>query len=217
MSCINWHSWSQLLTCSCRWATVASLRSRLLHPWHCAICSMYHWCVPEDVSDTSFRGHTFVVNKDKVTQPSNALRHSTELTDLIRIHFQWRWAYLDLYGLTSAQPIAVVVSDGGPDHRVTFGPVQVVGLIMFRALDLDMLVCVRTCPYQPLPNAVGCIAWTSMLKQLVKKKNSPSEAIKMYPELHGALQDSSAGAVGPMIVAHCVWPRNANSEHFSNS
>ena len=37
--------------------------------------------LPEHESDTFFRGHAFVTSKDKVTQPSNALRHATELTD----------------------------------------------------------------------------------------------------------------------------------------
>ena len=101
--------------------------------------------VPEDPSDSFFAGHPFVTNKDKVTQPSHALRHATELTNLIRTHFSED-------GLTSAQPIAVVLSDGGPDHRVTFGSVKVSSLTLFRALDLDMLICVRTCPYQSWQN-----------------------------------------------------------------
>ena len=69
--------------------------------------------VPEDPLDTFFRGHAFVTRKDKVSQPSNALRHSTEMTSLIRSHYSED-------GLTSSQPIAIVVSDGGPDLRVTF-------------------------------------------------------------------------------------------------
>ena len=51
-------------------------------------------------------------------------------------------------GHSSAKPIAVVISYGGPDHRVTFGSVKVSSLTLFRALNLDMLICIRTCPYQ---------------------------------------------------------------------
>ena len=91
--------------------------------------------------DTFFRRHAFVTSKDKVSQPSNTLRHSTEITSLICTHYSED-------GLTSNQPIAIIVSDGGPDHRVTFGSVQVAAVTLFRALDLDMLVCVWTCPYQ---------------------------------------------------------------------
>lgn len=101
--------------------------------------------IPEHEPDTFFRGHAFVTNKDKVTQPSNALRHATELTDLIATHFS-------ADGHISAKPIAIVVSDGGPDHRVTFGSVKVSSLTLFRALDLDMLICIRTCPYHSWQN-----------------------------------------------------------------
>ncbi len=60
-----------------------------------------------------------MTNKDKVTQPSSAPRHdAAELTDLIATHF-------GSDDHISAKPIAIVVSDGGPDHRVTFGSVKV--------------------------------------------------------------------------------------------
>ena len=39
--------------------------------------------IPENVSDSFFRGDTIVTNKDKVTQPSSALRHSTEITEIV--------------------------------------------------------------------------------------------------------------------------------------
>ena len=165
-----------------------------------------------DVSDSFFTGHPFVNNKDKVTQPSHALRHATELTDLIRTNFSED-------GLTSAQPIAMVISDSGPDYRVTFGSVKAVkvsSLTLFRALDLDMLMCVRSCPYQSWQNVAERImstlnlalqnislARTSMpnhLEQLVKSKGTLSEiqgAIKAYPELSDALCDSMSN---PMIT-----------------
>ena len=100
---------------------------------------------PESPSDSFFSGQPFVVCKDKITQPSSALRHSTELTDIIRTH----------YGTpdhSSSKPIMIVVSDGGADHRVTFRSVEIANLCLFRALNLDMLVCVRTCPYQSWQN-----------------------------------------------------------------
>ena len=158
--------------------------------------------IPEDSSDSFYRGQALVTNKDKVSQPSSAIRHSTEMTELICTHFS-------ADGKTSSCSIAVVVSDGGPDHRVTFGSVQVASLAMFRALDLDMLVCVRTCPYQSWQNVAEramstlnlalqnvSLARTPMLErfeQLVKNKNTIGElrdCIKKYPELCGALRDS---------------------------
>eukprot|EP00731_Ephydatia_muelleri_P008707 Em0004g1045a len=43
--------------------------------------------VPDNASDSFFRGATFVTNKDKVTQPSSALRHSAEMNSLIRLNY----------------------------------------------------------------------------------------------------------------------------------
>ena len=158
--------------------------------------------LPDQESDSFFRGHVFVTNKDKVTQPSSALRHSAELTDLIATHF-------GADGHISAKPIAIVVGDGGPDHRVTFGSVKVSSLTLFRALNLDMLICVQTCLYQSWQNLTERImstlnlalqnvslARTSMThqcEQLVKNCNSLSDIrkiIQKHPDLCGALWDS---------------------------
>ena len=91
------------------------------------------FCKVSRSSDSFYSGQAFVTNKDKVTQPSNAFRHATEVTNLIK----------SLHSPT--QPIVALISDSGPDHCVTFASVQVAALTMFCALDLDMLVCVRTC------------------------------------------------------------------------
>ena len=40
--------------------------------------------VPENACDSFFVGQPFVTNKDKVTQPSSALRHATETVDLVQ-------------------------------------------------------------------------------------------------------------------------------------
>ena len=72
--------------------------------------------IPEMPTDSFFDGQTFVTNKNKVTQPSSALRHACEITDLIRTHYS-------INSTTSDKPVMLMVSDGGPDHRVTFGSV----------------------------------------------------------------------------------------------
>ena len=46
------------------------------------------------------------------------------------------------------------------DRRVTFVSVQVAAVTLFRALDLDMLVYVRTCPYQSWQNVAERIMST---------------------------------------------------------
>ena len=84
----------------------------------------------------------FVCLKDNVTQPSSALHHSTELASLVKAN----------YGEATEKNVMVMVSDGGPDHRITFVSVQVALICLFMTLDLDMLVCARTCPYQSWQN-----------------------------------------------------------------
>ena len=107
--------------------------------------------------------------------------------------------------------LTIIVSDGGPDHRVTFGSVQVAAVTLFRALDLDMLVYVRTCPYQSWQNVAERIMSTLNLafqnvslarmsmpdrfEQLVKNKHSLSEireCITKYPEISDVLHGSAA-------------------------
>ena len=161
--------------------------------------------VPDNSADSFYRGQPFVINKDKVTQPSSPIRHAAELTQLVRAHSSTD------SGLVSSKPVMIVVSDGGPDHRVTYGSVKVSYLTLFRALDLDMLVCIRTCPYQSWQNIAERVMSTLNLalqnvslartamsdcnERAVKNKNSLSEvrvAIQQTPGLGDALRDSMA-------------------------
>ena len=93
---------------------------------------------PENPTDSFFVGQPFVTNKDKVSQPSSFLRHATELTDLVRTHY-------GTSSLSSSKPIMIVVSDGGPDHRVIFGSVKVANLALFRPQHACM------CKYLSIP------------------------------------------------------------------
>ena len=68
--------------------------------------------------------------KDKVLQPSHALRHSVELSYIIKTNFRKG---------NNADQVVLLISDGGPDHRVTFLSVKVAMIALFRSLDLDML------------------------------------------------------------------------------
>ena len=92
-------------------------------------------------------------------------------------------------------------------------PVQTVNNFIcgtdLQALDLDMLICVRTCPYQSWTNVAERVmstlnlalqnvslarsSMTHSLEQLVKNKTTPSEvreAIGKNSDLASALQDS---------------------------
>ena len=158
--------------------------------------------IPENPTESFYRGQAFVTNKDKATRPSSPLRHAAELSDLVRIHYSEN-------GSTATKPIMVVISDGGPDHRVTFGSVQVASLTLFMSLNLDMLVCMRTCPYQSWRNVAERVMSTLNLalqnvslarasmphrfEQQLKNKNTlcdVRQAIKDIPDLGDALRDS---------------------------
>lgn len=98
--------------------------------------------------DSFFQGMPYVTVKDKVSQPSSALRHSTELSNLLQGE--------------SLKPILLMISDGGPDHRVTFPSVKLSLIALFCSLNLDMLVSVRTCPYQ---------SWTNLAERVMSTLN----------------------------------------------
>ena len=119
-------------------------------------------------------------------------------------------------GSTSRKPILVIVSDGGPDHRVMYGSVKVSGLALFHALDLDMLICLRTCPYQSWQNIAERIMSTFNLalqnvslarsrmdpefERMIHNKNILSEiheATDKNPGLTAALKDSMSS---PLIT-----------------
>ena len=101
--------------------------------------------IPESASDSFYRGKAFVCCKDKVTQASNPFRHSSELASIIRKKMTEDCTVSD-------KPILVIVSDGGPDHHITYVSVQVALIALMMELDLDMLICARTCPYQSWQN-----------------------------------------------------------------
>ena len=154
--------------------------------------------VPEKPSDSFFNGQAFVTLKDKVNQPSSALRHAAELMLLVESYFSGQ-----------KKPIMVLISDGGPDHRVTFGSVKVACMCLFRALDLDMLICIRTCPNQSWQNlaervmatlnfalqnvALSRSKMSGQLEELVKNKNTLQDIrtlIESSPEVGEELIDS---------------------------
>ena len=101
-----------------------------------------------------------------------------------------------------SKPVLVVESDGGPDHRVTFGSVKFASLTLFKAPDLDMLICIWIFPYPSWTNVAERIMYTLNLalqdvslariamadhfERLVKNKNSLAavrEAIRMNADL----------------------------------
>ncbi|KAK6177156.1 hypothetical protein SNE40_015315 [Patella caerulea] len=107
-----------------------------------AIPSVTFKCdILEAASSSFFNGIAFVTVKDKVFSPSNAIRHGCETTNILRTHYSQ-----DDTQVNAEHPILIMYTDGGPDHRTTFGSVQIAAICMFMWLDLDFLITARTAP-----------------------------------------------------------------------
>ena len=152
--------------------------------------------IPESVHDSFYSGRAFVTLKDKVLQPSSALRHAAEQSKILSSNFP-------------DSSIVIIVSDGGPDHRLSFFSVKISLICLFIELDLDMLVAVRTCPYQSWQNIAERVMSTLNLglqNVALCRKPMPEEFEKMVankltltdlrnqvgknPPLHPQLMDS---------------------------
>ncbi|PKY62399.1 hypothetical protein RhiirA4_488807, partial [Rhizophagus irregularis] len=96
--------------------------------------------VPTTIEDSFYHGNVFVSYKDTVFQPSNAIRHATEFFNAIQLHY------------TFIPPILCLYTDGGPDHRTTFGSVQISLICLFLRGDFDFLIALRTAPYHSWAN-----------------------------------------------------------------
>ncbi|GBC01659.1 hypothetical protein RclHR1_04280016 [Rhizophagus clarus] len=97
--------------------------------------------IPDNIEGSFYRGQVNIGLKDAAFQASSALRHMTELYDIL-LHTEMHHPFLMLY------------TDGGPDHKNTFLRVQLSLIAMFIALDLDYLVAVRTPPGHSWKNLV---------------------------------------------------------------
>jgi len=86
--------------------------------------------IPVSINDSFYRGKVHIGLKDPIFQPSNSLRHMTELYNIL---------------LQTGQnnPFLMLYTDGGPDHKITYLHVQLSLIAIFKALDLDYLVAVR--------------------------------------------------------------------------
>ena len=97
--------------------------------------------LPEEISDSWYRGQVFVSLKETVFEPSSPFRHACELHQV-------------LTSLSLEKRVLFVYSDGGPDHRLTYVTVQLSLICLFLKLDLDYLCAGRTAPYHSWRNPV---------------------------------------------------------------
>ncbi|XP_052223762.1 uncharacterized protein LOC127839434 isoform X2 [Dreissena polymorpha] len=92
--------------------------------------------VPESIEESFYRGNVTVKYKDSVFQPSTPFRHAVEMEQI-----------LTKGGANDAvPPILMIFSDGGPDHRITYHSVKLALIVLFKKLNLDMLIAGRSAP-----------------------------------------------------------------------
>ncbi|PKY45874.1 hypothetical protein RhiirA4_518110 [Rhizophagus irregularis] len=96
--------------------------------------------IPKDISDGFYSGEVFVSFKDTVFESSSAIRHTTEFYNVINTKYTHH----------TSPPILCLYTDGGPDHRCTYGSVQIALISLFLSEDYDMLISVRTAPHHTI-------------------------------------------------------------------
>jgi len=104
--------------------------------------SVIFFCdIPKDISESFYNGQVYVSYKNTVFQPSFALRHSTEFYKTLLQQYD-----------ENLPEILLLYTDGGPDHRNTFGSVQIALICLFLQGNFDFLASIRTAPYHSWMN-----------------------------------------------------------------
>ena len=125
--------------------------------------------IPQSSLDSFFQGKICVTTKDKVFEASSPFRHATELCKILREHCSQNDVDLDT-------PILALMTDGGPDHRLTYETVKASLVEVFLQLDLDMLIAIRTAPNHSWVNpAERCMSILNLALQHVALARSEME------------------------------------------
>lgn len=74
--------------------------------------------------------------KDHAIESSSPTRHMAKLQKILNPDGN----------IVNVNPVLLMYTDGGPEYRVNFMSVKASLVCLFKALDLDMLVTVRTAP-----------------------------------------------------------------------
>lgn len=98
--------------------------------------------------------------------------HATELSKLIKSNFS-----------SQASRMVLLISDGGPYHRLTCLSVKVALIALFLNLNVDMLIAIRTHPHQSWSNMAGRVMSTLNLAL----QNVSLARVEMDPELEAKI------------------------------
>lgn len=151
--------------------------------------------MPTDIQGSFYRGNVTVSYKDSVFEASTPFRHGVEVKKILR--------------KSEIKPVLMIYSDGGPDHRLTYHSVKLALIVLFKELNLNTLIAVRTAPDHSWLNpaervmsvlnlAIQNCAFSraesgSNFEQVIKSANSMSEIrtkATKYPGLKDSWVDS---------------------------
>lgn len=90
--------------------------------------------IPSSMDGSWYDGQVYVGVKEAVFEPSSALRHASELHNIL----------LTEMGMES---VLFLYTDGGPDHQTTYISTQLSLIALFLNLNLDYLCTARTAPH----------------------------------------------------------------------
>jgi hypothetical protein len=85
--------------------------------------------IPESIEESWYTGNVYVGLKEAAFELSSPIRHATELFNCLVNQVQ-----------LENKHILFIYSNGGPDHRLTFFSVQLSLIVLFKHLDLDILI-----------------------------------------------------------------------------
>ncbi len=161
--------------------------------------------IPQDKADSFFRGTICVTTKDKIFQPSTPYRHATELVAVLR-----HLCSTDSVNLS--KPILAIMTDGGPDHRLTYETVKASLVQLFMQLDLDMLVATRTAPNHSWLNpAERCMSILNLALQ-----HAALERDQLPEHLEKHLKNKSSMAAIREVALHNAHLKEAYAEAVIN-
>ena len=108
--------------------------------------------VPEKIDGSWYRGQRPAVRlKITATEPSTAIRNAAEIKEVLLSKYVCK---------EEVPPILIMYTDGGPEHRTTFLTVKPAAIYLYKSLNLDMILHLRTAPghsYRNPPERVNCI------------------------------------------------------------
>ena len=167
--------------------------------------------IPDTIEESFYRGTVYVGLKNTAFAPSSPLRHGAELKHVLKAG-----------GVnTVLKPILLLYTDGGPDHRVTYVSVQASLICLFRSLNLDYLVAMRTAPMQSYCNPVERImslinlAFQSVGVMRAEMTPEPEDRLKKANSMAEVRQVAEAADVRAALQASMDAPIALLEERIS--